>query len=565
MKDKRKIRRAISVLAIICMGISIKTYAAEIQKIEINSGKITVKGISDEKNVSFKIFDSKSSSQGNQIGDVCELGESSVLDGSFLISLKMPDKMQGVETDGMYKLEVKDSTSSVKEFLFIGTSYRNTFLNDVNSKITADELFELFEASTIDGLHKNTDIMNNLGVDENIYKNYNESERKNIAKCFLNEKAESTVDNNNFSLIFNKAQLVQYINKNAISESWLDDSNLKFEDIYYSDIKDAALKKWIIEILEQAKPYAMYSDLEREYRKANILYMLNNAKYTEYDKLIEKYNTDINIADEAYYINYKNMNASDKAAVNTKLKSDISNNKVTNMNAFKEKYQNAVNNIKNNAAKNDNFGGGGGGGGSFGGSSGKGDVAAILPEKANPTVEAAEFNDLDSVLWAKDAIKCLAKNRIVAGYDDNSFRPNKNITREEFVKMLTIAAKIDLNKSSCNFKDVEQDKWYSQYVNAAFAEGIVLGVSEELFGIGQEITREDMAVIVSRIVKNADSIYDKPKFYDDNEISSYAKDAVYMLYYSGKIAGVGDNLFAPKEIVTRAQAAKIIYDILLNV
>ena len=73
-----------------------------------------------------------------------------------------------------------------------------------------------------------------------------------------------------------------------------------------------------------------------------------------------------------------------------------------------------------------------------------------------------------------------------------------------------------------------------------------------------------MAVIAYRAAVEAGKITDAQRtkefiFEDDSEISDYAKEAVYMLYDADTINGMGAEIFAPKEALTRAQAAKIIY------
>ena len=139
----------------------------------------------------------------------------------------------------------------------------------------------------------------------------------------------------------------------------------------------------------------------------------------------------------------------------------------------------------------------------------------------------------------------------------------KGLDTEAFVKMVMSAARIDLDKPACKFGDVDQGKWYAQYVNAAYGEGVISGISETEFGIGKEITREDMAVIIARLV-DSEAAETTTDFADDADISEYARESIYKLYAAGKIAGVGNGRFAPKEIVTRAQAAKIIYDTLIS-
>ena len=81
------------------------------------------------------------------------------------------------------------------------------------------------------------------------------------------------------------------------------------------------------------------------------------------------------------------------------------------------------------------------------------------------------------------------------------------------------------------------------------------------FGIGTNITREDLSVILYRVISSY-GISSKPsqeEFDDDDEISDYAKDAIYRLKEMKILHGVGDNNFAPKAHVTRAMAAKAVF------
>lgn len=87
-----------------------------------------------------------------------------------------------------------------------------------------------------------------------------------------------------------------------------------------------------------------------------------------------------------------------------------------------------------------------------------------------------------------------------------------------------------------------------------------------MFGIGSNITREDMAVIAYRTAVVCGLMEDGEResefvFEDDAQISDYAKTAVYRLAEEEIINGVGDDYFAPKSNLTRAQAAKIIYGV----
>ena len=175
--------------------------------------------------------------------------------------------------------------------------------------------------------------------------------------------------------------------------------------------------------------------------------------------------------------------------------------------------------------------------------------------------ENLPFNDINNIVWAKDYISVLYNNGIVSGDGDGSFHPNRQVTREEFLKMLIEALKIDVaSKEATEFDDCDADAWYYPYVQIASSNKITKGINRKNFGIGQNITRQDMAVLLSKAlaIKNITAIESDYVFGDENEISDYAQSDVRKMYSLGIVSGMGNGTFAPKDYTTRAQAAVII-------
>ena len=175
-----------------------------------------------------------------------------------------------------------------------------------------------------------------------------------------------------------------------------------------------------------------------------------------------------------------------------------------------------------------------------------------------------EFSDLDSVLWAKEAILELAGKGIINGVGDNRFDPNKNVTRAEFLKMLVCAFDFTDNSAECSFDDVIKGEWYYPYIATAEKLGITGGIGENKFGTSTYITRQEMAVMIHRAAVRAYlPVTDKKgeEFSDDSEIADWAKRSVSLMRGAGIINGVGDNYFSPNSGATRAQAAKMIYEL----
>lgn len=224
----------------------------------------------------------------------------------------------------------------------------------------------------------------------------------------------------------------------------------------------------------------------------------------------------------------------------------------------------AIDNIKSSNSGSPSSSGGNRGGGSGGSIGGTKTYPTVVPDTDNKDIELNYyvFDDLDSVEWAREPICKLAEMGVLRGKEYRLFYPNDNITREEFVKMLTVAYKLNIENKTDKFTDVNADDWFMPYVAAALENGIVNGVSDDMFGTGQNITRQDLAVMAyNAALKNGVEFNteDVQKFSDDDKISDYAKTAVYALKSQDIVNGIDGKNFAPQDTATRAEAAKILY------
>lgn len=224
----------------------------------------------------------------------------------------------------------------------------------------------------------------------------------------------------------------------------------------------------------------------------------------------------------------------------------------------------AIDNIKSSNSGSSSSSGGNRGGGSGGSIGGTKTYPTVVPNTDNKDIELNYyvFDDLDGVEWAREPICKLAEMGVLRGKEYRLFYPNDNITREEFVKMLTVAYKLNIENKTAKFTDVNADDWFMPYVAAALENGIVNGVSDDMFGTGQNITRQDLAVMAyNAALKNGVEFNTEgvQKFSDDDKISDYAKTAVYALKSQDIVNGIDGKNFAPQDTATRAEAAKILY------
>ena len=188
----------------------------------------------------------------------------------------------------------------------------------------------------------------------------------------------------------------------------------------------------------------------------------------------------------------------------------------------------------------------------------------IKPETTDNENKASNFNDLDNVEWARESIEALAAEGVISGMGDGKFKPDLKVTREQFVKMIVVAFGLyDEKATTDKFSDVSAKAWYQSYVASAVNRGIIEGIDNSHFGIGSEITRAEMAVILDRAATaagiNMGTDEEKTSYIDKAEIPSYAQTSINKITNKGIMSGVGDNRFAPREKATRAMAAKVIY------
>lgn len=207
----------------------------------------------------------------------------------------------------------------------------------------------------------------------------------------------------------------------------------------------------------------------------------------------------------------------------------------------------------------------GGGGGSRPGP-GPDDIVirpTATPTPTNPSNDIGNvFHDLDSVTWAKESIQKLYDNQVVAEDSSKRFRPEDSITREEFVKMLVVSLDILDENAQCSFDDVSEADWFYPYIASAVSKGVVKGVSDTSFGVGQNVTRQDIAALVYRAAENlhVTLAQNNPEkdFSDKADISDYAVEAIRAMTKAGIVNGYEDNTFQPHHTATRAEAAVMI-------
>lgn len=184
-------------------------------------------------------------------------------------------------------------------------------------------------------------------------------------------------------------------------------------------------------------------------------------------------------------------------------------------------------------------------------------------EKGAEPEPSTSFKDVAADAWYAEYVSYLAGKGIVNGKTADTFAPDAQITRAEFIKIIAGVAGADVSgKSSSRFSDVASDAWYAPYVAWGVENGIINGTSETTFHPNGNISRQDMATMIKRYTDFAKFTLPTDlaavNFTDSAQISSYAADAVKAMQQAGIINGKGGNTFAPKDNATRAEACKML-------
>ena len=180
------------------------------------------------------------------------------------------------------------------------------------------------------------------------------------------------------------------------------------------------------------------------------------------------------------------------------------------------------------------------------------------------TCPAYKYTDLDLNAWYHDGVHFCVENGLMVGTGETTFSPEMTTTRAMIVTMLWRMEGKPIVTPTETFDDVADGQWYTDAVNWASAEGIVLGYGDHKFGPGDEITREQLVTMFYRYwQKHNNGEETAPdslgaEFADSGEVSPWAWEAMCWATHNEIIVGKPGNLLAPGAITTRVETASII-------
>lgn len=541
----------ISVISLITL-FSATSALAEVSLLEnADTRVITVKGniegTEDTNLISLKVK--------NKDGDVIYPAFIPTKGGEFEYSFKLPDE------SGLYKMIFTPYDITYKEeldFEYVSNTDMEIIIKTVNNATTDAEIVKIMnEKYTV------------LNISEKWYEKLKKEDKEKMAQMFLEksvseytslEDVKKTMQSVLSIVAFDIAENSEEIE--IALEDFEQKYNLEDNTTLYSEYEAFSdkEKKTALEIMS-AGDCDSFESLYKLFDEGVVLSKIVCAKQpSDITEVIEE---NRNLLD----FDLENF---DKANKN-KLAKYLFGKSVKSMDDLEELIEKGYKNQKTTQG-----GGGGGGGNGSGSSKNTGSVSTLpyLPEtevaeikkETETKPEKNVFADMDDALWAKEAVEYLAEKGIVNGVGDNLFNPNGIVTREAFIKMIVTAFNIEAKTEISAFSDVPAEHWAKKAIIAAYDNGIVNGIGDSLFGLGDSIKRQDIAVILARVASKYGYELKQEKsntLSDMDDVSEHAKESVDMMIKTGIINGYAeDNTFRPEKSATRAEVAKIIYMIL---
>ncbi|RXZ83443.1 peptidase S8 [Paenibacillaceae bacterium] len=176
---------------------------------------------------------------------------------------------------------------------------------------------------------------------------------------------------------------------------------------------------------------------------------------------------------------------------------------------------------------------------------------------ADPII--AGFRDIQGH-WAQNAIAGMADKKLISGYGEYRFAPDRPITRAEAVSILTKAfgSKASNSSPKLSFNDVKASHWARNAIASAVSQEWVKGYPDGKFAPDRPITRAEMATMfgAANEVKGIASVTAP---FIDVKADNWAAPMLHGLKKTGWIGGYPDNSFKPNRNASRAEFAALVF------
>lgn len=184
-------------------------------------------------------------------------------------------------------------------------------------------------------------------------------------------------------------------------------------------------------------------------------------------------------------------------------------------------------------------------------------VFAVVSSVAFTGMPAASAEVAEKIpAWAAEEIASWKEMGLLKGNQEGLVLPNEGIRKTEFVALINRIFHFS-EESGQSFTDVPKKAWYASDISKAVAAGALIGNGEGRINPLEVLTREQAALILSRVFNVAASGNSFVPFTDDAQLAGWSKEAVYAMKEAGYVAGTPQGAFQPKKALTRAEAVKM--------
>lgn len=189
--------------------------------------------------------------------------------------------------------------------------------------------------------------------------------------------------------------------------------------------------------------------------------------------------------------------------------------------------------------------------------------AIVIDDHSHAAEEPANlpFTDVNDNDWFSDVVRYVYDKGLMTGTSDTEFSPNLTTTRGMIVSILN-RLEGGPTAEAAGFTDVADGDWYADAVNWAASEGIVAGYEDNTFRPNDPITREQLAAMLMNYAawkgEDVSARADLSGYNDAASVSSWAAETVQWAVAEGLISGMPGNLLEPQGSATRAQVAAIL-------
>ena len=166
------------------------------------------------------------------------------------------------------------------------------------------------------------------------------------------------------------------------------------------------------------------------------------------------------------------------------------------------------------------------------------------------------YSDVAQNAWYYDAVRYVSENGLMSGFGTGAFGPEEKLSRAQLAQILY--NKEGKPAAEGQFTDVAAGMWYTDAIAWAAEKGIASGYGDGRFGPDDDITREQLAVMLWHYAGSPASSVQELNFVDSGSASGFALDALRWAVENGILSGYGDGQLAPQGAATRAQAAQML-------